>query len=161
MIVESKKKGLGKNFLIQHSAGSGKSFSIAWLAHQLSILHDENDNSMFDSVIIITDRRILDRQLQRTVLQFEQTLGMVENIDKTSRQLKQALEDEKKIIITTLQKFPFISSEIENLPGKNFAVIIDEAHSSQTGEGARQLRSVLATGDLKQQPARNLMNLKQ
>ena len=99
---------------------------------------------------MVTDRRVLDRQLQHTVRQFEQTLGLVENIEKTSRQLKQALEDGKNIIVTTLQKFPVISAEIASLSGNRFAVIVDETHSSQTGESARHLRSVLATGNLEE-----------
>jgi type I restriction enzyme R subunit len=142
--------GTGQRYLIQHSAGSGKSYSIAWLAHQLSVLHDDKNQRIYDSIIVVTDRRILDRQLQWTVRQFEQTLGVVEHIDKTSRQLKQALEDGKTIIVTTLQKFPVISSEIAELPGSRFAVIVDEAHSSQGGEAARHLRSVLSTGNLEE-----------
>ena len=100
------------------SAGRGKSNSIAWLAHQLSVLHDAQEKRVFDSIIVITDRRILDRQLQRTVRAFEQTLGIVENIDTTSRQLKQALEDGKTIIVTTLQKFPVISKEMGETAGQ-------------------------------------------
>ena len=92
--------------MIQHSAGSGKSYSIAWLAHQLANLHNARDEKVFDTVVVITDRRVLDRQLQAAIRQFEQTRGLVENIDRTSRQLKQALEDGKKIIVTTLQKVP-------------------------------------------------------
>ena len=126
--------GAGQRYLIQHSAGSGKSFTIAWLAHQLATLHDATDRRVFDSIVVITDRRILDRQLQTTMRQFEQTLGVVENIDTTSRQLKEALESGKTIIVTTLQKFPVIAKEIGELPGKRFAVIVDEAHSSQSGE---------------------------
>ena len=105
---DCRKNGTGERYLIQHSAGSGKSNSIAWLAHQLSSLHDAQEKRVFDRIIVITDRRMLDRQLQRTVRAFEQTLGLVENIDTTSRQLKQALEDGKTIIVTTLQKFPVI-----------------------------------------------------
>jgi type I restriction enzyme R subunit len=148
LVREAKDSGPGHRYLIQHSAGSGKSNSIAWLAHQLSILHDASDRRVFDSIIVITDRRVLDRQLQRTVRQFEQTVGVVENIDSTSRQLKQALEDGKTIIVTTLQKFPVIANEIGALPGKRFAVIIDEAHSSQTGESTKSLKQVLAAGSL-------------
>ena len=113
--------GAGQRYLIQHSAGSGKSFTIAWLAHQLSTLHDADDRRVFDSIVVITDRRVLDRQLQTTMRQFEQTLGVVENIDTTSRQLKEALESGKTIIVTTLQKFPVIAKEIGELPGKRFA----------------------------------------
>src|SRR5438128_9457801 len=140
--------GPGHRYLIQHSAGSGKSNSIAWLAHQLSVLHDASDKRVFDSIIVITDRRVLDRQLQRTVRQFEQTMGVVENIDTTSRQLKQALEDGKTIIVTTLQKFSVIVNEIGALPGKRFAVIVDEAHSSQTAESSKSLKAVLAGGSV-------------
>ena len=138
--------GAGQRYLIQHSAGSGKSFTIAWLAHQLSTLHDADDRRVFDSIVVITDRRVLDRQLQTTMRQFEQTLGVVENIDTTSRQLKEALESGKTIIVTTLQKFPVIAKEIGELPGKRFAVIVDEAHSSQSGESTKSLKAVLASG---------------
>lgn len=148
LVREAQASGPGRRYLIQHSAGSGKSNSIAWLAHQLSILHDATDRRVFDSIIVITDRRVLDRQLQRTVRQFEQTVGVVENIDTTSRQLKQALEDGKTIIVTTLQKFPVIANQMGALSGKRFAVIIDEAHSSQTGESTKSLKLVLAAGSL-------------
>jgi type I restriction enzyme R subunit len=140
--------GAGHRYLIQHSAGSGKSNTIAWLAHRLSTLHDADDNRVFDSIVVITDRRILDRQLQQTVRQFEQTLGVVENIDTTSRQLMEALESGKTIIVTTLQKFPVIAEQIGDLPGKRFAVIVDEAHSSQSGESTKSLKSVLSTANL-------------
>jgi type I restriction enzyme R subunit len=150
LLGHARANGPGQRYLIQHSTGSGKSFTIAWLAHQLSVLHDDKDLRVFDSIIVVTDRRVLDRQLQRTVRQFEQTLGMVENIDQTSRQLKQALEDGKNIIVTTLQKFPVISNQMAELPGSRFAVIVDEAHSSQGGEAARHLRSVLSTASLEE-----------
>lgn len=142
--------GAGQQYLIQHSAGSGKSNSIAWLALQLSVLHDRHDKRVFDSIVVITDRRILDRQLQRTVRQFEQISGVVENIDKTGKQLKEALESGKTIIVTTLQKFPVIVKEITELPGKHFAVIVDEAHSSQAGESSKSLKTVLSTGSLEE-----------
>ena len=148
LVEDARTRGAGYHYLIQHSAGSGKSYTIAWLAHQLSTLHDVDDRRVFDSIVVITDRRVLDRQLQRHVLQFEQTLGVVENIDKTSRQLKDALEQEKTIIVTTLQKFPVIVDEIGRLPGNRFAVIIDEAHSSQSGESSKSLKSVLASESL-------------
>jgi type I restriction enzyme R subunit len=150
LVSDSKGKGSGHNYLIQHSAGSGKSYSIAWLAYQLSSLFDDTNKRIFDSVIIISDRRVIDRQLQTTLRQFQQTLGLLENIDKTSRQLKKALEDGKTIIVSTLQKYPFIAKDIENLPGKRFAIIIDEAHSSQTGESTKSLKSVLSTEDLEE-----------
>jgi len=150
LVSHARQTGAGQVYLIQHSAGSGKSFTIAWLAHQLSTLHDPTDRRVFDSIVVITDRRVLDRQLQRTVRQFEQTLGVVENIDTTSRKLKEALESGKTIIVTTLQKFPVIAQEIGELPGKRFAVIVDEAHSSQSGESSKSLKSVLSTGSLEQ-----------
>ncbi len=153
LVADSRDQGAGRRYLIQHSAGSGKSYTIAWLAHQLSTLHDAADRRVFDSIIVITDRRILDRQLQQTIRQFEQTLGVVENIDTTSRQLRQALEDGKTIIVTTLQKFPVIAGQISELPGKRFAVIIDEAHSSQTGESSKSMKSVLRARTLEEAEA--------
>ncbi len=148
LVADARATGAGRRYLIQHSAGSGKSFTIAWLAHQLSTLHDAHDRRVFDSIVVVTDRRVLDRQLQATMRQFEQTLGVVENIDTTSRQLKDALESGKTIIVTTLQKFPVIAREIGELPGKRFALIVDEAHSSQSGESTKSLKAVLASGSL-------------
>ncbi len=148
LVQDARAQGAGQNYLIEHSAGSGKSNSIAWLAHQLSVLHDVTDKKVFDSVVVITDRKVLDRQLQKTVFQFQQTLGVVENIDKTSRQLKEALESGKTIIVTTLQKFPVIVDQISELPGHRFAVIVDEAHSSQSGESTKSMKAVLATDSL-------------
>ena len=138
--------GVGKNYLVQHSAGSGKSNSIAWLAHQLaSFYQSQNDTErLFDSIIVVTDRRILDRQLQNTIKQFEQTEGVVQKIDQNSAQLRTALESGKSIIITTLQKFPVISASMSALKGRHFAVIIDEAHSSQSGESAKHLKQTLS-----------------
>ncbi len=148
LVADARSAGVGQRYLIQHSAGSGKSFTIAWLAHQLSTLHDAADRRVFDSIVVVTDRRVLDRQLQTTMRQFEQTLGVVENIDTTSRQLKDALESGKTIIVTTLQKFPVIAKEIGELPGKRFALIVDEAHSSQSGESSKSLKAVLASDSL-------------
>jgi type I restriction enzyme R subunit len=153
LVAHARAHGSGQGYLIQHSAGSGKSFTIAWLAHQLATLHDAGDHRVFDSIVVITDRRVLDRQLQTTMRQFEQTLGVVENIDATSRQLKEALEAGKTIIVTTLQKFPVIAKEIDELPGKRFALIVDEAHSSQTGESTKSLKSVLASRSLEEAEA--------
>jgi type I restriction enzyme R subunit len=150
LVGHARQHGTGQRYLIQHSAGSGKSFTIAWLAHQLSTLHDMADRRVFDSIVVVTDRRVLDRQLQQTMRQFEQTLGVVENIDTTSRQLKEALESGKTIIVTTLQKFPVIAKDISELPGKRFAVIVDEAHSSQSGESTKSLKSVLASTSLEE-----------
>lgn len=139
-----KDDGIGKNYLIQHSAGSGKSNSIAWLAYRLSSLHDKADNIIFNSVVVITDRRVLDKQLQDTIYQFEHKAGVVEPIDKHSSQLAQALESGVKIIITTLQKFPYVTEKIGELPNRNYAIIVDEAHSSQTGESAKEMKAVLS-----------------
>jgi type I restriction enzyme R subunit len=143
LLFDVKNTGAGKNYLIQHSAGSGKSNSIAWLAHRLSGLHDNNNEKIFKSVIVVTDRKVLDFQLQDTIYQFDHKLGVVEKIDKDAAQLKDAINSGKAIIITTLQKFPVIYNSI--IGGKNdFAIIVDEAHSSQTGESAKKLKRALA-----------------
>ena len=154
LIEDSKQKGSGHNYLIQHSAGSGKSNSIAWLAHRLSSLHNKKDEKIFDTVIVITDRRVLDQQLQDTIYQFEHKQGVVKKIDENTQQLAKALSGGVPIIISTIQKFPFIAQALETLQkkgeevnidtaGKRFAVIVDEAHSSQSGESAMELRKVL------------------
>jgi type I restriction enzyme R subunit len=114
------------------------------LAHQLSSLHDDEDNKVFDSVVVVTDRRVLDQQLQDTIYQFEHKAGVVEKIDKDSKQLAKALQSTVPIIITTLQKFPYVTEHIGTLKTKRYAVIIDEAHSSQGGETATELKSTLA-----------------
>jgi type I restriction enzyme R subunit len=150
LVAHARAHGPGQRYLIQYSAGSGKSNSIAWLAHQLSVLHNAADRRVFDSIVVVTDRRVLDRQLQRTVRRFEQTSGVVENIDTTSKQLQQALEEGKTIIVTTLQKFPVIARDIGALLGHRFAVIVDEAHSSQSGESSKSLKAVLASGSLEE-----------
>jgi type I restriction enzyme, R subunit len=141
-----KEQGVGNNYLVQHSAGSGKSNSIAWLAHQLASYyqHPSDTERLFDSIVVVTDRLVLDRQLQDTIKQFEQTEGVVKGIRKGSKELKQALETGKSIIITTLQKFPVISESMTHLKGRRFAVIIDEAHSSQSGESAKHLKKTLS-----------------
>ena len=142
-------EGAGHSYLVEHSAGSGKSNTIAWLAHRLSTLH-AGDSKVFDKVVVITDRLVLDRQLQDTIYQFEHAHGVVERIEKSSQQLADALESEQaRVIITTLQKFPFVLDKVENLPSRCYAVIVDEAHSSQTGEAAKELRRVLGTGTAK------------
>ncbi|MDD2411323.1 MAG: type I restriction endonuclease [Bacteroidales bacterium] len=140
--------GAGTNYLIQHSAGSGKSNSIAWLAYRLSSLHNEQDNRIFDSVIVVTDRKVLDQQLQNTIYQFEHKTGVVQRIDKDSTQLADALCYGTNIIITTLQKFPFVVDKVGELPDRNYAVIIDEAHSSQGGEASKKMKEVLAAKSL-------------
>jgi type I restriction enzyme R subunit len=144
LLADSKENGVGKRYLIQHSAGSGKSNSISWLAHQLVGLFDKtNTTAVFDSVIVVTDRIVLDSQIQRNIKQFQQVSGLVEHIDKGSKHLKEALEEGKKIIITTIQKFPHIVNDIGDLPGNKFAIIIDEAHSSQSGNTAGKLNATL------------------
>lgn len=145
LLSDARNKGAGQRYLIQHSAGSGKSNSISWLAHQLIGLFDSSDTvPVFDSVIVVTDRRILDQQIRANIKQFEQVEGVVEAITEGSKQLKTALEEGKKIIITTIQKFPYIVNEIGELPGNRFAIIIDEAHSSQSGNTAGKLNATLA-----------------
>jgi type I restriction enzyme R subunit len=147
LAVKEPNRGTGKNYLIQHSAGSGKSHTIAWLAHRLASLHTADNKLVYDSVVIITDRLVLDQQLQDIVYQIEHKTGVVEKIDKDSQQLANALTAGKKIIITTLQKFPFVLDQIESLPQRTYAIIADEAHSSQTGEAALALREALGAGD--------------
>lgn len=142
--ADSKIAGLGKNYLVQHSAGSGKSNSIAWLAYRLSSLHDKDDNRVFDSVIVVTDRRVLDQQLQNTIYQFEHKTGVVQKIDKDANQLAYAISSGSHIIITTLQKFPFVIDKVGDLPDRKYAVIIDEAHSSQGGEAHKKMKEVLS-----------------
>lgn len=156
-------EGTEHNYLVEHSAGSGKSNTLAWLAHRLSSLHDAQDQRVFDSVVVVTDRVVLDRQLQNTIYQFDHRQGVVQKIDEDSRQLAEALEAGVPIIITTLQKFPFVSVQLEklneergeagkgHLPERKFAVIIDEAHSSQSGETATELKGVLGGARLRQQ----------
>ena len=154
LVAHAKVEGAGRNYLIQHSAGSGKSNSIAWLAHRLASLHDERDEKVFHSVIVVTDRRVLDQQLQSTIYQFEHKTGVVEKIDEDTQQLARALSQGTPIVITTIQKFPFISQALSTLEktgsgvkihtsGKRFAVIVDEAHSSQSGETATALKGML------------------
>lgn len=144
MMAHARAFGPGKNYLIQHSAGSGKSNTIGWTAHQAINLHDDADRPIFDSAIIVTDRIVLDRQLQNTVSQFEQTKGVVKKIDGTSRQLKEALKGGARIIITTIQKFS--TEHLAELSGqgtRRFAVIIDEAHGSQSGKSAQAMSDAL------------------
>ncbi len=142
--ANARANGAGRSYLVQHSAGSGKSNTIAWTAHRLSTLHAAGDVKVFDKVIVITDRLVLDRQLQETVYQFEHVKGLVEKIDENSQQLADALAGEQaRIIITTLQKFPVVQKKAIDLPHRRYAVIIDEAHSSQSGEAAKDLKLVL------------------
>ena len=167
IIAAAREEGTGQNYLIQHSAGSGKTNSISWLSHRLASLHDDEDRKLFDCVVVITDRRVLDRQLQDAIYQIEHAQGVVRAIDRDSRQLAEALIDGTKIVITTLQKFPFVLRGLLHVAGaetqeaasgadrarakaweaeiarRRYAVIVDEAHSSQTGESARELKAIL------------------
>jgi len=150
LVAHARAHGPGQQYLIQHSAGSGKSNTIAWTAHRLASLHDEQNRRVFDSVIVITDRRVLDRQLQNTVRQFEQVPGVVRVIDKDSSQLAEALQEGADIIVSTLQKFPFVLDKVQRLPGRHFAIIVDEAHSSQSGETTKSLKEVLRAESLEE-----------
>jgi len=150
LTADARKNGAGKNYLIQHSAGSGKSNSIAWLSYRLSSLHNDNNERIFDSVIVVTDRKVLDNQLQNTIYQFEHKDGVVKKIDKDSQQLADSLTAGSNIIITTLQKFPFILDKIGELPKRRYAVIIDEVHSSQGGEASKKMKEVLAAKSLEE-----------
>jgi type I restriction enzyme, R subunit len=154
LVAHARAHGSGRNYLIQHSAGSGKSNSIAWLAHRLASLHNANDEKVFHSVVVVTDRRVLDQQLQNTIYQFEHKTGVVEKIDEDTQQLARALSTGTPIVITTIQKFPFILQALSTLEkkgagvkidtaGKRFAVILDEAHSSQSGDTATTLKGML------------------
>jgi len=167
IVDTAKQEGSGHNYLIQHSAGSGKTNSISWLSHRLASLHDSNDKKIFDCIIVITDRRVLDKQLQDAIYQIEHAQGVVKAIDQDSKQLASALIDGTQIVITTLQKFPFVlrgliyAAGAENqekatdeekhrakkwedtIASRKYAVIVDEAHSSQTGENARELKEIL------------------
>ncbi|MBT4290523.1 MAG: type I restriction endonuclease subunit R, partial [Deltaproteobacteria bacterium] len=145
------------NYLIQHSAGSGKSNSIAWLAYRLSSLHNSIDERVFDSTIVVTDRKVLDTQLQDTIYQFEHKAGVVKRIDKNSTQLAESIYKGSNIVITTLQKFPFVIEKIAEMESedgerktRNYAVIIDEAHSSQGGESSRKMKEVLSSKSLEE-----------
>ena len=167
ILANARKDGPGRNFLIQHSAGSGKTNSISWLSHRLASLHDGDDRKVFDCVVVISDRRVLDRQLQDAIYQIEHAQGVVKAIDHDSKQLAEALIDGTRIVITTLQKFPFVLGGLLRVAGaesretasaeakaqarvweremakRTYAVIVDEAHSSQTGETARALKGLL------------------
>jgi type I restriction enzyme, R subunit len=170
VVTAARVEGPGRNYLIQHSAGSGKTNSISWLSHRLASLHDGEDRKVFDCVVVITDRRVLDQQLQDAIYQIEHAQGVVKAIDQDSKQLASALIDGTKIVITTLQKFPFVLRGLLHVAGaetqekataeekaqakaweaeiakRRYAVIVDEAHSSQTGETARELKAILGAG---------------
>lgn len=146
LIADVRENGSGNNYLIQHSAGSGKSNSIAWTAYRLASLHNDTNEPVFTSVVIVTDRRNLDAQLQETITGFDHMFGSVCAIDekKSSKDLRDALNAGKRIIVTTLQKFPVIYEEVDDTTDKRFAIIVDEAHSSQTGSSAIKLKAALA-----------------
>src|SRR5205823_3889764 len=170
LIAATRNEKPGFNYLVQHSAGSGKTNSISWLSHRLASLHNADDQKVFDCVIVITDRRVLDQQLQDAIYQIEHAQGVVKAIDQDSKQLAAALIDGTKIVITTLQKFPFVLRGLLHAAGaesrdqatdeekrqarewesaisqRRYAVIVDEAHSSQTGETARELKAILGAG---------------
>ena len=170
LVAVTRGEGPGRNYLIQHSAGSGKTNSISWLSHRLASLHDARDAKVFDCVVVITDRQVLDRQLQDAIYQIEHAQGVVKAIDQDSKQLAAALIDGTKIVITTLQKFPFVLRGLLHAAGaesqeeatteqkadaakweaeiarRRYAIIVDEAHSSQSGETARELKAILGFG---------------
>ena len=166
LVAASKTEGAGNNYLVEHSAGSGKSNTIGWLAHRLASLHSDADEKVFDSIIVITDRRVLDKQLQDTIYQFDHRQGVVQKIDKHSGQLAEALYNGVPIIISTLQKFPHVTKQLlkmaedrggegDNLlPRRRCAVIIDEAHSSQSGESATDLKEVLSAWEIREEAAK-------
>jgi type I restriction enzyme R subunit len=143
----------GKNYLIEHSNGSGKTKTIAWLSHGLINKFSSLDNRVYDMVIVVSDRRVIDKQLQEQVQGIEKVKGIVEKIEKHSEQLREALERGSNIVVTTLHKFPYILEEVKDLPKRKYAVIIDEAHSSQTGTMARKMKQVLSTNSLEEAEA--------
>jgi type I restriction enzyme R subunit len=166
LVEAARQEGAGNNYLVEHSAGSGKSNTIGWLTHRLASLHDDKNSRVFDSVVVVTDRVVLDQQLQDTIYQFEHKRGVVQKIDESSRQLAEALENAVPVIITTLQKFPFVSRQLVKmaeergaqgtgtLATRRCAVIIDEAHSSQGGEAATDLKEVLGGEGLREEASR-------
>ncbi|SBW20848.1 dead/deah box helicase [Candidatus Protofrankia californiensis] len=153
MVAHARVNGAGHSYLVQHSAGSGKSNTIAWLAHRLSNLFDDANQPVFHKTIVITDRLVLDRQLQRTIFQFDHTPGVVKKIDADSAQLAAALDDAtSKIVISTVEKYPYVLDKITgmDLAGRRYAVIIDEAHSSQSGETANKVKQALGSNAVRE-----------
>ena len=151
LVANARESGTGQSYLVEHSAGSGKSNSIAWLCHRLAGLHDANDQRVFDSIVVVTDRRVLDQHLRTTIRSFEQVKGIVTAIEKQkSQELANALMSGRDIVITTLQTFPFGAEKIGELPGRRLAVVVDEAHSSQSGESNRSMKEVLTAGSLEE-----------
>ncbi|MEC4841099.1 DEAD/DEAH box helicase family protein [Mycobacteroides chelonae] len=155
LVANARRNGPGQRYLVQHSAGSGKTNSISWLAHRLSVLHDDANKPVFDSVIVITDRNVLDAQLQEAIRQIDRTPGVVTHIaglgGAKSQELAEALTGGTKIIIVTIQTFPYalqLIQEQADLKGKSFAIIADEAHSSQAGEASKRLKAALSSSEL-------------
>lgn len=143
VLNHAKEAGPGHSYLIQHSAGSGKTNTISWLSHRLATLHNDQNNAVFNGVIVVTDRKVLDKQLQKAVYQLEHKAGMVAKIEEDSNQLAESLNKGTKIIITTIQKFPFILDKLGTLKDKNYAIVIDEAHSSTSGKNMAALTTSL------------------
>ncbi|MGG1659267.1 type I restriction endonuclease subunit R [Brevibacillus sp. NRS-1366] len=143
VLLHAKDFGSGQSYLIQHSAGSGKTNTISWLSHRLATLHNDDNDSVFDGVIVVTDRKVLDKQLQKAVYQLEHKAGMVTKIEEDSSQLAESLNKGTKIIITTIQKFPYILDKLSTLKEKSYAIIIDEAHSSTSGKNMAALTTSL------------------
>ncbi|MDB4316322.1 DEAD/DEAH box helicase family protein [Cyclobacteriaceae bacterium] len=139
------KDGVGTNYLVQHTTGSGKSYSIGWLSFMLTnLFKNDGKDRVFDSIIVITDRKVLDKQLQDTITSLEQVQGVVQQIDKNSEQLRKSLSSGKNIIVTTIQKFSVVVNRMKELNGMNFGVIVDEVHSSQGGKGTKNLNKTLS-----------------
>jgi type I restriction enzyme R subunit len=148
LTAAARDEGPGHRYLVQHSAGSGKSNTIAWLAYHLVTLHRADDSKVFDGVVVVTDRRVLDGQLQQTIAQFQQKHGLLAAIDEDSEQLAKALAAGTAIIVTTLQKFAFVTQKLSKLPERRYALILDEAHSSQGGEHSRAMTAALSAKSL-------------
>jgi len=144
ILHHAKNNGAGHKYLIQHSAGSGKTNSITWLTHRLASLHDNYNNIIFNGVIVVTDRTVLDKQLQDSIYQLEHKIGLVAKIDKDSHQLAEEIEKGTKIIISTIQKFPYILDQLGGTKGKKYAIVIDEAHSSTSGRNMMALKESLS-----------------
>ena len=150
LLAAASKNGAGTHYLVQHSAGSGKSNSIAWLAHRLASLHDDQDKRVYDGVVVLTDRRVLDQQLQNTIFQFDHKAGVVRRIQEggaKSTQLAEALKENAPIIICTVHSFGFVSDKLDALPDRRYAVLVDEAHSSQGGDMAKAVRDIIGIPD--------------
>jgi type I restriction enzyme R subunit len=160
ILADAKANKAGHKYLVQHGAGSGKTYSITWLAHRLSSLHDENNNPIFNSVIVVTDRVSLDQQLQDTIYQIDHKLGVVAKIDKDSKQLADEINNDTNIIVSIIQKFPFILDKVTNTKDKNYAIVIDEAHSSTSGKQILALKESLSLEEAAELDRQAEMNTK-